>query len=343
MTAAFAAGQLSYSKVRAMTRVATPKSERDLVAVALHGTASHIDRIVGGYRRWSATSIPIARGGSSRSGASGTTRATTGPNDHDPGRAGRDRGVQAGDRSRPAARCPKPIDEPKVLPAAHRFDALEHVARVFLEPDEHAAPRTEIVVHADLETLTEDEPGRCELEDGTGITGAAATAQLRQRAPPRPRPARSDPRHRPPVPQHPTRLAPLDRRPRPRHLPLPRLLDQRPAADPSRPALVPARPHQEAEPDPGLPLPPQGPARRRLERHRRRQRRAHLHRPQGPPDARGLTPTTPHRRQGDPREHAAAGTHITATTITPNWQAGERLDLDHAVQALWHLDPPTFN
>ena len=51
MTAAFAAGQLSYSKVRAMTRVATPKSETDLVAVARHGTASHIDRIVAGYRQ----------------------------------------------------------------------------------------------------------------------------------------------------------------------------------------------------------------------------------------------------------------------------------------------------
>lgn len=49
MTAAFAAGQLSYSKVRAMTRVATPKSETDLIEVAKHGTASHVDRIVAGY------------------------------------------------------------------------------------------------------------------------------------------------------------------------------------------------------------------------------------------------------------------------------------------------------
>ena len=36
MTEAFASGQLSYSKVRAMTRVATPKTETDLVAVAFH-------------------------------------------------------------------------------------------------------------------------------------------------------------------------------------------------------------------------------------------------------------------------------------------------------------------
>ena len=43
------------------------------------------------------------------------------------------------------------------------------------------------------------------------------------------------------------------------------------------------------------------------------------------------------------REHAAAGVHIKADAIVPNLGAGERLDLDHAVQALWYLDPPTFN
>ena len=32
--------------------------------------------------------------------------------------------------------------------------------RTFLEPDEHAAPPTEIVVHADLTTLAEREAGR---------------------------------------------------------------------------------------------------------------------------------------------------------------------------------------
>ena len=43
------------------------------------------------------------------------------------------------------------------------------------------------------------------------------------------------------------------------------------------------------------------------------------------------------------REHVAAGIHINAGTIHPTLRAGERLDLDHAVQALWYLDPPTFN
>ncbi len=46
----FAAGRISYSKVRAMTRVATPENEDALLNVALHGTASHIEKLVRGYR-----------------------------------------------------------------------------------------------------------------------------------------------------------------------------------------------------------------------------------------------------------------------------------------------------
>ena len=51
ISAAFEAGQVSYSKVRAMTRVATPANEADLLNIALHGTALHMERLVRGYRR----------------------------------------------------------------------------------------------------------------------------------------------------------------------------------------------------------------------------------------------------------------------------------------------------
>ena len=40
--AGFASGEFSYSKVRAMTRVATPANESVLVSIARHGTASHV-------------------------------------------------------------------------------------------------------------------------------------------------------------------------------------------------------------------------------------------------------------------------------------------------------------
>ncbi len=44
-------GRISYSKVRAITRVATPANEQTLLDVALAGTAEHVERIVRGWRR----------------------------------------------------------------------------------------------------------------------------------------------------------------------------------------------------------------------------------------------------------------------------------------------------
>ena len=44
--ASFASGQISFSKVRAMTRVATPENEDFLLMIARHGTASHVEKVV---------------------------------------------------------------------------------------------------------------------------------------------------------------------------------------------------------------------------------------------------------------------------------------------------------
>jgi hypothetical protein len=51
ISAAFGAGRISYSKVRAMTRVATPKNEQFLLGIARHGTAAHVEKVVSNYRR----------------------------------------------------------------------------------------------------------------------------------------------------------------------------------------------------------------------------------------------------------------------------------------------------
>ncbi|PYN27214.1 MAG: hypothetical protein DMD76_08270 [Candidatus Rokuibacteriota bacterium] len=48
---ALARGELSYSKVRALTRVATPETEERLLRVGRAGTAEHVERIVRGWRR----------------------------------------------------------------------------------------------------------------------------------------------------------------------------------------------------------------------------------------------------------------------------------------------------
>jgi hypothetical protein len=49
--ALFGRGELSYSKVRAITRVATPQSEQDFIDLALHATAAQVERLAGAYSR----------------------------------------------------------------------------------------------------------------------------------------------------------------------------------------------------------------------------------------------------------------------------------------------------
>jgi len=50
ITAAFVAGELSYSKVRAITRIVTPANEDELLHMARYSTASQTDKFVRLYR-----------------------------------------------------------------------------------------------------------------------------------------------------------------------------------------------------------------------------------------------------------------------------------------------------
>ena len=47
----FRQGQISFSKVRAMTRVATPETEEYLMMIARHGTAAHMEQLVRYFRK----------------------------------------------------------------------------------------------------------------------------------------------------------------------------------------------------------------------------------------------------------------------------------------------------
>src|SRR5690606_13262535 len=51
ISAAFRCGEISYSKVREMTRIAIPEMEESLLNIARHGTAAHMQRLVRKYRR----------------------------------------------------------------------------------------------------------------------------------------------------------------------------------------------------------------------------------------------------------------------------------------------------
>ncbi len=51
LAAAMRRGEVSYSKIRALTRIATPANEQDLLGFARAGTAAHVERLVRGMRR----------------------------------------------------------------------------------------------------------------------------------------------------------------------------------------------------------------------------------------------------------------------------------------------------
>jgi hypothetical protein len=51
LSAAMRRGEISYSKVRALTRIATPANEADLLSFARAGTAAHVERLIRGMRR----------------------------------------------------------------------------------------------------------------------------------------------------------------------------------------------------------------------------------------------------------------------------------------------------
>ena len=51
LSEALTKGELGYSKARALTRIATPENEDDLLNIGLHGTAQHVEKFVRLYRR----------------------------------------------------------------------------------------------------------------------------------------------------------------------------------------------------------------------------------------------------------------------------------------------------
>lgn len=56
--AAFGAGELSFSKVRALTRVATRETEESLLGIAKNAPAAHVERLVAGLRKTKKDSDP---------------------------------------------------------------------------------------------------------------------------------------------------------------------------------------------------------------------------------------------------------------------------------------------
>jgi hypothetical protein len=190
--AAMARGELSYSKVRALTRVATPATEEVLLNVALYGTAHHVEKLVRQFRRVQEVEEQ------SREARQHAGRRLTYYHDDDgslvlkvqlPAEAGALvlKALDAAIRDLPLP--PHPLHcEPGLhvsaetfqrdlsgeVPAmtARRADALAVLAESYLKHGAEAlngGERHQIVVHVDKCTLNDQSTGRCEIEDGPPI------------------------------------------------------------------------------------------------------------------------------------------------------------------------------
>ncbi|MBI2017392.1 MAG: DUF222 domain-containing protein [Candidatus Rokubacteria bacterium] len=181
---ALARGELSYAKVRALTRVATPETEERLLAVGRAGTADHVERIVRGWRR-------VDRQAEARETArQHVSRALHVYQDEDGMVTLRERLtpevgallVQALAAARETlyqqARGKEPEDDPPTM-VQQQADALALLAETALHHGiDPGAPgeRYQVVVHVDAEVLKDPEaPGQSVLEGGTRVP--AGTSQ----------------------------------------------------------------------------------------------------------------------------------------------------------------------
>ncbi|PZA19843.1 HNH endonuclease [Modestobacter versicolor] len=196
--AAFSAGRLSYSKVRAITRVADAGTEIELVELATHATASQVERVVRAWRRsdevdegrvaekrsfqwhWDADgmlTLQVRMDGESGAALLAAVESL----------AERDARRERAAATRAAATDQAPVDDcpadpdafPRERMSARRCRALGQLAEAAADADRRAGdpPRREVVVHVDADVLADDAAaGRAHLEGGPAL----APAQVRR-------------------------------------------------------------------------------------------------------------------------------------------------------------------
>jgi hypothetical protein len=190
VAAAMARGALSYSKARALTRVACEQTEQYFLEIALHGTAAHVEKLVRGYRRAKEAEEL------SREAEQQAARQVSYFYDTDgslvlkarlPAEIGalvlkaldaavKDPAVRdvSAETQIPQLECGgvlRPSDD-RPSWGARRADALGRIAESFLKhgaEDLSSGDRQQIVIHVDAETLRDSVAGRCELEEGPAL------------------------------------------------------------------------------------------------------------------------------------------------------------------------------
>jgi hypothetical protein len=178
IAASMARGELSYSKVRALTRVACEATEDALLMIALHGTAHHVERLVQGYRRAqeAAELSREAQQHANRSVSYGFAEdGSLVLKARLPALAGAMliKALDAALESIPAMEISARVIEERPIPhTARRADALALLAENFLaasDASSSTADRYQVIVHVDAETLREQTAGRCEIEQGPSL------------------------------------------------------------------------------------------------------------------------------------------------------------------------------
>lgn len=182
---AMSKGKLSYSKVRALTRVATPETEAVLLNVALHGTVHHVELLVRKYRRV----LEVEE--LSREARQQAKRGLGYQYDTDGGlvitlRMPAEAGtlfLKAIDAAlpevEPVADCEDSLHvsaETSSL-SMRRADAVAVIAESFLAHGAESlsgGERNQVIVHVDVSTLKEHIPGCCEFEDGPAMAAESA-------------------------------------------------------------------------------------------------------------------------------------------------------------------------
>jgi hypothetical protein len=174
--AAFARGELSYAKVRALTRVATAENEEELLELARVFTAAQLDRAVRAYRRVTTEEARELQEGAHLSvfwDADGSLQIH--------GRLAPEDGallLRALEAVRDARwKHDRGSAEPRPARQASNAEALVAVAEAALAHPGESRPggeRYQVVVHADEGVLSHDGEGGCELEDGSALAPETA-------------------------------------------------------------------------------------------------------------------------------------------------------------------------
>jgi 5-methylcytosine-specific restriction endonuclease McrA len=191
LAAALACGELSYAKVRAVTRVATSQTEERLLKVARVGTAAHVERIVRGWRcmdrkaeaqeskqQHKGRTLHVYQDDDGMTVVRGRLAPEVGALLMKALDAARETLYQQARKNAP----PEPWNHPQMDPPSagqQRADALALLAETALHRglDPGAAgERYQVVVHVDATVLADPEqPGQSVLEDGPRVS--AETSQ----------------------------------------------------------------------------------------------------------------------------------------------------------------------